>query len=174
MITKEEVLEVLDYDPLSGIFTWIAGSAKLLGYEAGTLLKCQSNCTYIRIGINDSRYLAHRLAWLVTYGYLPEFIDHIDNVGTNNAISNLRETTHHGNMFNRAMPINNTVGVKGITYREDSITPRYVARVGLHGERISKSFNIEMYGSKENALEEATLWVDTTRKQLHGDFARHE
>jgi len=44
-----------------------------------------------------------------------------------------------------------------------------------HGDvqRVSKSFSVAKYGTKEKALEAATSWVQQTRSQLHGEFTNH-
>ena len=52
-------------------------------------------------GLEASQILSHRLIFYLTYGHLPEFIDHIDVDKLNNHPSNLREATLSQNAVNR-------------------------------------------------------------------------
>ena len=74
---SELVKRFLEYNPLTGEFKWRP-----------------SNNGYVSIRIQGKAYLAHRLAWLITYGKMPKKdIDHIDRNRQNNRIDNLREVT---------------------------------------------------------------------------------
>ncbi|MDA6380520.1 HNH endonuclease signature motif containing protein [Escherichia coli] len=71
------------------------------------------------IMINGKAYPAHRLAWLIVYGTMPDgFIDHINRVRTDNRISNLRLVTHSENMQNRKIQKNNKSGYRGVSWDE--------------------------------------------------------
>jgi len=59
----------------------------------------------------------HRLIFLYHFGRWPtNQIDHIDGNPKNNCIENLREATNSQNNHNKAKPINNTSGYKGVSY----------------------------------------------------------
>lgn len=135
MITQELLKSRLHYDPNTGIFTWLqpkSRSKQKPGDRAGDFHKASG---YIRIGVEGGVYKAHRLAWLYTYGYLPELsIDHIDQCRHNNAISNLRLVTVIENAKNQKLPSNNTSGVIGVTF--NSIEGTYVARISVDGARV--------------------------------------
>lgn len=91
--------EILDYDPITGVFHWrlMLAHRRKPGDRAGN-----KSHGYIEIGIRNKSYRAHHLAWLYTYGEWPkEFIDHIDGNRSNNAISNLRLATNQKNAQNR-------------------------------------------------------------------------
>jgi len=90
MITQAELFKVLDYNPLSGEFTWkVNASQKKAGDKAG-----YTKGRYSQIGIGGRLFLAHRLAWLIFHGAEPEFqIDHRNQVKSDNRIANLRHAT---------------------------------------------------------------------------------
>lgn len=56
---------------------------------------------YRIIGIRKTVQLAHRMVFLMHYGYLPKMIDHINRDRSDNRPENLRETTHFLNQHNR-------------------------------------------------------------------------
>ncbi|EBY0956393.1 HNH endonuclease, partial [Salmonella enterica subsp. enterica serovar Kentucky] len=122
-LTPEMVLSVVDYNPSSGDFHWRWRQ----GRERTTLTwnsrfafkKCSSinSDGYLMIMINGKAYPAHRLAWLIVYGTMPDgFIDHINRVRTDNRISNLRLVTHSENMQNRKIQKNNKSGYRGVSW----------------------------------------------------------
>jgi hypothetical protein len=88
----------------------------VLGQKAGGT---NSN-GYIIIEIKQKSYKAHRLIFLYHNGYLPEFIDHIDQNKQNNNIENLREVTKSENKYNTKKYKTNTSGYKGVSYHKAS------------------------------------------------------
>lgn len=116
MITVERARELLAYDPESGIITWKTnhGPRVVVGAVAGT------RGQYIRIKIDGSYYMAHRLAWLITHGTWPtEQIDHRDEDKFNNRLSNLRLSSDTQNKQNVSVPYaSNTIGVQGVSYHK--------------------------------------------------------
>jgi hypothetical protein len=89
MLTITELDDRLNYDQLTGIFTWKAvlpRSTAKVGDPAGSITKSGR----VQIAINGYRYYAHQLAWLAVYGEIPtRAILHKDRNYSNNAISNL-------------------------------------------------------------------------------------
>jgi|SRR5215471_13390464 len=112
--TRERLLELLDYNPETGIFTWKLdkGGHIMKGKLAGNM-----NCSRERIGIDGKSYKTAVLTWVIVHGYWPTtYIDHIDGNTTNNRISNLREATPSQSAMNRSTPSNNTSGIKGVRW----------------------------------------------------------
>lgn len=99
IITAAQLREVLNYDPETGVFTWrlSTGQRSKPGRIAGSL----DHQGYTRIGVLDSYYSAHRLAWLYMAGEWPALIDHLDGNRSNNRFSNLRVVNQKTNSENQ-------------------------------------------------------------------------
>jgi HNH endonuclease len=147
---RQFLIEALDYNPETGLFTWKARprhhfncdrgmwqwNGKYPGTPAGTKQKPNKNYDYERIKIHilGRTYPAHRVAWIITYGDIPDgmYIDHIDGDPKNNSISNLRLVTHSQNHRNRSMPPSNTSGAVGVRQANG----KWTARVKILGKEI--------------------------------------
>lgn len=162
-LTHELLIRLLDYNELTGEFYWkvTISPANIVGRRAGAA--CKNHYSTIQIG--GVRWQAHKLAWwYVTGNYPKEEIDHIDNNIHNNSFANLREATRSENMYNTRKSLNNTSGVKGVSWY-----PRYKK----WRARITVNKKVILIGYFET-LEEATYHIQHYRKQLHKEFARHE
>lgn len=107
--TQEYLKKILDYDPETGIFTWKkreTANPRTAGWNAvhaGKKVRGYRGATSVRIDVDDSHYMAHRLAWIFVNGDDWDRgleIDHKDCDFTNNRISNLRLATRGQNMAN--------------------------------------------------------------------------
>jgi hypothetical protein len=89
MLTVTELNDSLNYDPLTGTFTWKAvlpRSSARVGDLAGSITKSGR----LQLSVKGYRYYAHQLAWLAIYEEIPtRAILHKDKNYLNNAISNL-------------------------------------------------------------------------------------
>ena len=98
-ITREYLRSILNYDPETGVFTWLprpvragfertdrAWNSRRAGTKAGTV----NFQGYVAINIDGAPTLGHRLAWIYAHGECRGFISHIDGDRTNNRIGNLR------------------------------------------------------------------------------------
>lgn len=142
---RDRVFELLDYDRLTGLFTWKVPRKRnqvKAGSTAGSL--CLNG--YISIGIDSKSIYAHRLAWFVVHGVWPAHsLDHIDGNPTNNAIANLREATQAENAQNLRRPKSNSSGVTGVHWHKQ--IRRWQAYVTVNGKRVSAG----CYSTKEEA-----------------------
>ena len=117
----EELKEFLDYNPDTGIFTWIKKPSKKIkvGQQAGKM----HSKGYIQITFRGFLYLAHRLAYYMYHGVDPleNLVDHKDNPKTNNKIDNLRLANNFQNQRHRVnLPSNNNSGVIGVCWDKNA------------------------------------------------------
>ena len=143
----EELKEFLDYNPDTGIFTWIKKPRQ--GIRVGQVAGTMSSKGYIVIRFKRSKYLAHRLAYYMYHGVDPleKLVDHEYGDGSNNKIKNLRLATNPQNQMNRVnLPSNNTSGVIGVHW--EKARKKWRATIMLNGKRK----NLGYFINKEDAI----------------------
>lgn len=145
-ISKEYIEDLLTYDMVTGVFVWKKrlGRTKsdnifnslFAGQVAGSVLTSSKSATkYIAIKIHGKSYKAHRLAFLVVEGCMPEQVDHIDHNGLNNSWDNLRASNNTDNSKNLPMQKSNKTGVIGVNWHKAA--GKWQARaVDANGKRI--------------------------------------
>lgn len=160
MLTQEELKEVFNYNPDTGIFVWkISRGGKT---KVGDIAGCNEAKGYWCIRYKKS-YKAHRLAWLYVYGRFPNGqIDHIDGDKSNNRINNLRECCQSENQRNVLIRKDSTSGFKGVN--QDKQTGRWRVRAQLHGKR-------RFLGSYTTPEEASKVYEAFTREH-HKEFYR--
>lgn len=149
----------LEYDKDTGTLTWVYNTHKrFIGKEAG----CIKPSGYRTLHIFKTVIEAHRIIWLIEYGYLPECeIDHINGNKSDNRLSNLRMADQQKNQQNRGVRVDSEPGVKGVRLKPSG---KYEARVKLtDGSRASKTFK---------TINEAVLWLAELRVESHGEYAK--
>lgn len=160
-ISQEKLKCLLQYDPVTGVFTWreSKGTAKK-GALAGTV----SGQGYVNIKLDGHLYKAHRLAWLWEYGAMPDGpLDHINGKRSDNKLSNLRLATLSENQHNQGMRADNKSGIKGVSW--DSKNKYWRAQIKTNGRLIH-------IGSFSD-LNEARMEMEKVREKLHGNYASH-
>lgn len=117
-LTAERLREVLNYDPETGVFTWLIRSANCI--QIGDVAGGAVTSGHLMIRVDGVRYSAHRLAWLYVYGYWPtEQTDHVNGIRNDNRIANLREATRYENSQNRGITKGRGPFSMGTSYRKD-------------------------------------------------------
>lgn len=159
MLTHEYVREHLDYDPISGVFTW---KSVRPGRRQGAVAGCVQFGGYWSIKLDDRLYKAHRLAWFYVHGEWPDgHIDHIDSNRLNNAISNLRVATAAQNAARR--PTTRSIAPSRGVFPHG---PGFVARIHHAGKR-------HYLGYFPTELAARTAY-EAKAKEIHGEFAHVE
>ena len=111
---------------------------------------------YVTVRVFDRRIMVHRIIYKMDTGEEPEQVDHIDQVKSNNRISNLRASTHQQNQQNRS---GWSEGYKGV-YPSGK---RYKAVISVDG----KATHIGTYDTEEIAAKA----YDEEALRLFGEFA---
>lgn len=158
------------YNPETGALTWkhrplnhfphaqaqSDWNKRFPGQEAGS-----SDGQYIRVGINNARYRAHRVIWVMVTGKWPKYIDHKNLNGLDNRLSNLREATFSENRWNTNRPYVRELP-RGVyrNYRG----ARFGARIAINGEEI-------YLGSFDTPEEAHAAWCEVAREK-RGEFFR--
>lgn len=115
-LTQERLKEFLHYDPETGLFKWMARTAR--NVKVGDAAGCLDRHGYIRISIKGRHYRSHRLAYLYMTGRFPKQIDHINHDRADNRWINLREVNQAENNKNRPMQGNNKSGFIGVSFHK--------------------------------------------------------
>ena len=158
IISHQKLKEIFNYK--DGNFYWKKSRQKIkAGAKVGTLNKDG----YIHIRIDQKRYLGHRLIFLYHYGYIPKYIDHINNNKSDNKIENLREATREQNAQNKRKPINNKSGTKNVYWRKT--INKWAVQIKVKGITLR-------VGVFDN-LEFADLVAQEARDLYHGKWANH-
>ena len=158
-INVEELMECLDYNPMTGAFTWkTSGKGRKKNAVAGG-----PTGGYWAITFNGVRIYAHRIAWRLMTGAWPAAeIDHKNRDRTDNSFANLREASASQNKVNAKPRRNNTAGVRGVGFCR--MKSKWRVRVWENG----KERHMGYFESKDDALhkyaEEAT--------RIYGHFAQ--
>lgn len=160
MITQAYLKSLLDYDPLSGLFTWAVGRK---GTRKGAVAGCVGPDGYVIIMVDKKNYPAHRLAFIWMLGEMPaNDVDHINRVRADNRWSNLRPATRRENNLNSGVRSNNTSGYKNVSHC--SRTGKFTVSFRVGGKT-------RFFGRFKTA-EAANREAIRLRKILCGDFAR--
>lgn len=116
MITQERLKEILRYDAETGNFHWVNPAGRCGRYPAGSIAGSFDRKGYRTIFINGRPHKAHRLAWLYAYGELPDQLDHINRVKSDNRLQNLRPANSAQNSGNVGLRSDNTSGYRGVSF----------------------------------------------------------
>jgi hypothetical protein len=159
-LTQQEVRELLNYNFITGVFTWkvsIKGT-KGKGRKAGTI----TNKGYDDVCIRGKKYGLHRLAFLYMEGHIPENVDHENGMKGCNAWHNLRAATISQNGFN--LKGRSKTGYKNVYWDPRGIK-KFMVIIRENGKQHSCGYYY--------TAEEANVAATAARNKLHGEFAKH-
>ncbi|MDH4566199.1 HNH endonuclease [Pseudomonas sp. BN414] len=159
MLTIARLKEVLHYNPETGNFTWLVNKRRAkAGDTAGSII----TYGYILIRVDQTRQLAHRLAWFYVHGRWPDGdIDHVNGITSDNRIANLREATRAENLKNAKVSARSSTGVKGVS----RCSGKFRATIRFDGRRV----HLGLF----NSIEEAEAAYKEAAEKHHGQFASH-
>ena len=133
--SRAEVNRVYSYNPDNGIFTRII---KCKQHNVGDIVKAYET-GYIRFTIDGSKFLAHRIAWMLINSDPCEMqIDHINHDRSDNRIKNLRLATNTENHKNATKQKNNKSGFVGVHWC--NTTSKFRATIKIKGLKISLGY----------------------------------
>jgi hypothetical protein len=159
MLTQEQANSLFHYCDGELIRISLIGKKAKLGAVVGHVGKRG----YKYLSIYKKKYYVHRVIWLMKYGSLPKYIDHIDGNPLNNRIENLRACTLAENSCNAKTRSDNTSGTKGVYWFKPK--QKWRARISLN----KKDYHIGYFNTKE----EAEIAVIAARTKIHQEFARY-
>ena len=116
--TKEELEAALSYDPDTGLF-----QRKKTGKPALNTVHPQG---YRFGGVLGHRLLAHRVAWVMSFGEWPALIDHINRNRSDNRLMNRRIANRSQNAANTAARHSHISAYRGVAYLKSA--DRWTAR----------------------------------------------
>jgi hypothetical protein len=114
--TLERLNQLFNLDPNTGVFTWkINKRPARAGDVAGNF-----TMRYQRIRLDNQMFFAHRLAYFMYHGELPDGmqVDHINGNPRDNRKCNLRLVTQKQNSENTSIQKSNASGFKGVHWHK--------------------------------------------------------
>lgn len=126
------------YDAETGKLYWKSapnGHRQVVGKECGGIRRWKNGAIYRVVKLNAKYRYAHRVCFLLHYGYMPEMVDHIDGNGINNKAENIRAATSSANQKNLKKPKNNTSGFIGVSWVKS--LKKWHAYGSIDGKRIN-------------------------------------
>lgn len=156
MLNQNRLKEVLQYEPSTGVFTYLIDRGAM---KAGAVAGTTNGHGYRQIVIDKSFYRACRLAFLYMTGAFPfGQVDHINRNRADDRWCNLRAVTPAENQQN-CLPLrkNNKSGFKGVSW----CTKR--ARWQAHIQANGSQKNLGVF----KTVEEAVAAYRAAEKVLH-------
>lgn len=168
----ETLRELFDYDPDTGVLThrprsvgWFsadrfasAWNARFAGKVAGSV----GGKGYCQVNVQGRVMQAHRVAWVIMTGEVPDEIDHINGDKSDNRFANLRAVSHQENGRNLKRARNNSSGVTGVGWNKRF--GKWQARIKVAG----RSKSLGYFDSLTRAKEARRI-----AEKVHGYHANH-
>lgn len=156
-ITKELVNEYFCYD--NGHLSWkkSTGPRSVPGQKLTNI----NSKGYVCVQFMNKVYKAHQIIFLLHHGYIPNEIDHINNVRSDNRIENLREVTRSLNCANQSVQKRSASGYKGVTRIKNNM---WRARI----KHLQREIYIGLFETPESAAHAYNIMA----LKLFGNFAK--
>ena len=132
------IRSMLEYDAITGNFFWKERPENMFPgkrhcttwnkrFSGKRALCTQHHAGYLYGSIFESNYSAHRLAWYISSGKIPDEIDHINGDKRDNRLCNLRNVDRKENCKNIAVRKTSRSGVQGV--RWDAKNKKWEVRI---------------------------------------------
>jgi hypothetical protein len=113
---------------------------------------------------HNGRFInVHRVIFLLSHGYCPDFVDRINGDKSDNRIENLRPATNVENTRNAKLSARNETGIKGVHALKNGMG--YQVYIGINGKK-------KRFGTFKD-VELAELVAIEARAKYHGAFANN-
>lgn len=155
-LSQEVLCKLLNYNPKTGLFIWKSRNRNWFksDHEFGRWNTRYANKPALTTKIDGypmghiliKPYKAHRVAFCMTYGYWPQYVDHINGQRDDNRIVNLQEASKVQNGRNQKKSSINTSGVTGVHWWEAGRVWR--AQIGVNGRKLY----LGAFETKEEAI----------------------
>jgi AP2 domain/HNH endonuclease len=160
LITHARLLELLCYDPDTGLFMWRVDRGRVkAGDRAGSVDKHGYNW----LMVEGRNYFFGRLARFYVTGEWPKaMVDHKNCVRADDRWENLRDATCQQNNANMSMPSHNTSGIKGVSWHKQ--IGKWRACISVN----DKYVHLGLFERKEDAAEA----YKAAAARYFGEFAK--
>lgn len=117
-------------------------------HEVGSEVGSSDGSGYIRTTLHGKKERVHRIVWEMFYGEIPKglWIDHINQIKTDNRVENLRIVEPRINARNCKISNSNTSGFTGVYWHKKSNKWRAAATVN------GKSIHLGLFLTIEDAI----------------------
>lgn len=174
---EQAIRDRLDYAPETGTLTWrepkrewfatlnafTSWRTRWGGKESGKIRRDGYRAVRLTVDGNGMSFLAHRVAWFITYGEWPRGqIDHMNGDRADNRLCNLRAVSQHENLLNMKCPADSKTGVPGVTWSKHA--KRWLVRVNID----KRTKNLGYYLNFEEAVA-----ARRSAEQKHGYYKNH-
>lgn len=157
-MNQDRLKQLFDYDAATGnLIRKIDRANQPKGSVAGSI----NARGHINVQVDGRLFAAHRIVFMMFNGWLPEEIDHINMVKTDNRIENLRPATSSQNKGNVRPNRKNSSGYRGVSL--NSRSGKWHAQIKIHGK--------QNYLGRRDTPEEAALLYNAAAIRHFGEFA---
>lgn len=149
----------LSYNPETGHITSINSRGPI---SAGSIVGTDNSGGYLQIMLKGRRYSAHRIAFALSYGFMPMIVDHINGNPSDNRLCNLRAADNVKNGQNTKPRVKSSSRFKGVSPSEYGTWQVHIKAEPRKNKWIGR-FRSEI---------EAAFMYDIASLKYHGEFGQ--